>query len=199
MTAAGDGNLAAAARIGWLLVAALGIAGYARVVVPAEQAVRDSQTHAHALYDLAYRNERMIDQAAALQAARARVKRDLAQLGVENGVGKASLAFLRLMQAESKSHQVVLSALSPGGAGVAETASGTQRLDIALRGSYRELLATLSDISKHDVLFDVDGVELSSTGSFGGDVDATLHATLYHGMTAIVSQEGSANGQTVVR
>jgi len=188
-------------RIYWALVVAIAIGGYAIVIAPAQQSVRETQARAHELYDVSYRNERLIAQASGLRAARRRVESDLAKLAAETGVGKASLALVRELQRNATEHGIVVSALSPEASGPSRGDSAREPVQIVLRGRYGALLDAIAALSTGGVLVEVASADLNGTAGDFGDVlvEATIHATLYHGIAALPAQEEQANAQTAVR
>ncbi|MEO6835925.1 MAG: hypothetical protein ABI231_08475 [Candidatus Tumulicola sp.] len=181
-------------RIGWLLVAALALGGYGAIVAPGERRARAMDDRARDLYQLANRNDRLLKNAAGLDAARHRVARDVAQLSAASGAARTMLATLRLLRTEGSRFRVVISGLSPGERSGAPAGEGYEDVTIALRGAYRNVLGTIADLSRHDVLVEVHDVALAQTSSGLGanSVAATIHATLYHRIAAVMREKNHA-------
>lgn len=184
-------------RVGWMLVAALAVAGYALAIAPVERDVRAVAFRAHDLYERSERNERMLRQVRGLQAARSRVQRDIATLSSQNEMGKADLAALALLQFESTERHLTISELSPGQS-VAGADDGVQPVTIGVRGNYRDAIAAIADLTRHDVLIELEGATLSATSRRDGlsQVDAVVQATLYHGVASIMKGK---NRETTLR
>ncbi len=179
-------------RLAWLIVGALGIAGYALIVAPGERHLAATEFHAHELYELANRNERMLQDRDRLVAARNRVERDIRTLTGRDNEGRISLAALRLLDAETQAHHVIVSGFAP------ETSDSPDsgRIEdesIELRGAYRDVIAAVADLSRHDVLLEVDEAKIvGGSAKFAGNatVDATVQARLYYSIGAAMKEKG---------
>lgn len=169
-----------------MVVALAAVTGYAGIVAPVQARLREVAFHAHELYDLANRNERMLVNHRALEAARARVRRDLRMLAGESGEGKATLSALRLLQREARTHRASVLGFEPETSATAIT--GESNLRITLRGSYRDVLALIADVTRHDALLEIVSVRLEAARDAKG-VTAKVATTLYNGTAALVRKE----------
>ena len=173
----------------WLFVGALAFGGYFVAIAPAERRLQAIRTREHELYDLTIRNERLLRGAAGLSAARDRVAVDVARLAGERGAGSATLRTLELLQRESSKANVAIGGLAPDAPRTAAQTAGSEDVTIAMRGTYRSLLSAIADISRHEVLLEVSNATLERTARGVGQIDATLHATLYYRLDALVKEK----------
>jgi Tfp pilus assembly protein PilO len=180
-------------RIGWIVAGALAVLGYVAIIAPSERHLAAIEFQGHELYQLANRNETMYAARSSLEEARLRVERDMSSLGVKNTSGKAMFATLRLVQWESVGHHAVVTGITPLDA-TPPNDDGRQDIVIAVRGRYRDIVALVADLSRHDLLIDVRDVELTGTSTpiFGADVDAAIHATVYHSNQGLMREENHA-------
>jgi Tfp pilus assembly protein PilO len=169
-----------------MAVALAAVAGYAGIVAPAQARLRQVAFQAHELYDLANRNERMLANYRALEAARARVRRDLRMLAGESGEDKATLSSLRLLQREAKTYRTSVLGLEPETS--ATKIAGESSLRITLLGSYRDVLALVADVTRHDALVEIESVRLEAAREAKG-VTASVTATLFNGTDALMRKE----------
>lgn len=169
----------------WLAVLALAFACYAAVVAPSERTVRALERESQDLYELANRNEAVLAQRTSLIRLRDRVRRDLDELGAEKTPAKAALAFIELLDRQGKSRDVFVGTFAPD-----ETAPGEDAQEIALtiRGSYEDVLAYVSDVTRHRPLVELESVELhrQSDGSDGTQIDGQLRVVLYHAANGLI-------------
>jgi len=176
-------------RLAWAAAVAVAAAGYFSILAPAERQLERTAAHAHELYDVAERNERSLRGSAALAAARDRVARDIAHLSGRQG--SATLEALRLLDDEASRLHVTIGELSPNG--LVAPGSGSQNVTIALRGSYRNVILTIADMSQHGALLEIGDVTLAPIAdSDDREIDATVHATMYYQLGAIIKEHESA-------
>lgn len=178
-------------RWAWLLAGTVALIGYALVVAPYERRLQAVEFHAHELYDLANRNERMYRERQTLLAAQTRVESDLKRLAGTNSSGKATLSTLELLRREAAWHHALVTGVTPADSNDAVD-SGAQAIDIKLHGAYRDILRIVADLSRHDLLIEVGDAELAAAPSDLGsapDVDATVHATVFHDLTALMKEK----------
>jgi Tfp pilus assembly protein PilO len=180
-------------RFGWLVAGTLAVLGYVAVIAPSERRLNAIEFQAHELYQLANRNEAMYAARGSLEEARSRVERDMSLLGVKNTSSKVMFATLRLVQWESVAHHAAVTGITPIDA-TPPNDDGRQDVIVAIRGRYRDIVALVADLSRHDLLIDVHDLELTSTSIpiFGADVDATIHATVYHSNQGLMREENHA-------
>lgn len=182
-------------RIGWILAIVLAVGGYAGIVAPAQRGVRAITVRARDLYELADHNERLLTNAAGLSAARRRVARDVAELSLESTSVTTAIATVRLLRSEERREGIVVSALSPNertDTATPETGEdGSEDVTIAMRGPYRNVLGAIADLSKNAVLLEVRDAALvqAANDATARDVDATVRATLYHRIAAIMKEK----------
>jgi Tfp pilus assembly protein PilO len=176
--------------IGWLIVAVLAVSGFVGAIVPSERRLNAIEFQAHELYQLANRNETMYAGRGALERARSRVEHDMSLLGVKNSSGKAMFAALRLLHWEAVTHHAAVSSIAPLDAAPPNN-SGREDVSITIRGRYRDVVALVADLSRHDLLIEVHDAELNGTSTpiFGADVDATIRATVYHNNQGLMEEE----------
>jgi hypothetical protein len=165
-------------KIAWFVVLAFAFAGYAGIVAPAERTVRSLTRESQDLYELTNRNEALLAQRSSLARLRDRVQRDLDELGAVKTPAKAALTLIELLDREGKLRDVAVGTFAPD-----ETAAGAdaQQISLTVHGSYENLLAFLSDLTRHRPLVEVQSAELQrqAGGSDGSDIDAQVRVALY--------------------
>ena len=180
--AAGGAHL----RLAWLALLVLAILAYLAVIAPSEARLRTIAFRARELHDLANRNERLRGRAGDVIQAELRVRRDLDRLVAENTAARATLAALRLLRRVCERHHVVVAGLSPAASGDAAH-DGKQDVGITLHGRYRDVVGTVTDLSRGDVLVGISGALFNSgrEDALAQRIDATLQATIYYGTKAL--------------
>ena len=173
----------------WLVVIALALSEYFLAIAPPERRMQAIRAREHELYDLSIRNERLLRGATGLAAARDRVAKDIAQLAVQRGTGSATLRTLEVLQRESARERVSIGGLEPQAPDTATQAGGAEDVTITMRGTYRDVLSAIADVSRHDVLLEVSDASLASMADAGTEIDATLHATLFYRLDAVPKGE----------
>lgn len=181
--------------VAWLLVLAVAIAGYGGVVVPAARRARATMSEAQDRYDAANRNLRILANASNLEAARARVSRDLAALANEQRQGSATAALLRLLRRVGKQNEVLVTALSP-----AQRPDGgpeTEAATIVLRGAYSSVLRAVAALSRDGPIVEVRELALAqTTGDFGmPEVEATVGVSMYRRIAAAGKGKGDVGNE----
>lgn len=179
----------AAGTWAWICVVALALGGYFGGIAPAEKRLRTVSADAHDLYDLANRNERLLRAATGLSDARARVALDVARLAAVHGSGSATLRTLELLRREGSHAHVTIVSITPDAPNAAAETTGSEALTIGVHGAYRNVLAAIADVSRHEVLLDISDAVLAAAAAGPGEVDATLHATLYYRMDALAQEK----------
>lgn len=180
-----------AARVIWWLagLAFLGV-GVGCVWWPASQNISAVRTQSRELYDEANQLDAEIRRAGELRAVGARVLSDVERLGGQRSNGAATAAALELLGAESRRFDVELRSVVPQNvAKPLERAAAhppellaQNELVLGLRGRFRNVLAFVADLPRHDALIEVRGVTLSAAGASPDGtpaLDATVEATLY--------------------
>ncbi len=193
-------------RVSWLFstfVLGLGVCG---VWWPASQELSARHAHALELYDEANSIDAATRRAFELQQAQQRVATDIAELGGVRSNGAVTAAVLQLLHEESKRQVVQIREVAPeisahvasamnGGdlaAGHSDALSGSD-VAISVRGTFRNIVALVADLPRHDVLIDAHDIQLASTE---GDrkppvLDVTLHSTIYR-LVALPAMERSS-------
>jgi len=171
------------ARIIWVLAIAIAIAAYGLIVTPNERVRDELLRRAHDAYDEVQRDDGRIRHAAMLRAARARVAADLRRLSGPNTPSGVTAAALRLIDDEAGRRHVEVRAVLPESSVAVPNARDSldgQALRVDLRGRFEQLVALLADLPRHDVLVEVQSVDLTASGPATTTplVDATLHATV---------------------
>ena len=195
-------DLLAWARVLWLLAAfvALGV-GIGCVWWPASQELSQHHSRALELYDEANAIDAATRRAGQLRAAQGRISSDLAALSGVRSPGAVTAALLRLLHDESKHQAVDIREVSPDDAAHSTSSpAGAVRADplvpsdvaISARGPFRNVVALVADLPRHDVLIDVHDVQLTATESDRVPplLDVTLHATIYR-LAALLPSETS--------
>jgi UDP-N-acetyl-D-mannosaminuronate dehydrogenase len=156
-----------------------------------ERNVRGAAFHAHELYELAQRNDAMLAQSSVLEAARARVERDVKLLEKQSAIAKADLVALQVLQNESQQHHVIFSALSPGDAVRSGAQSGVTNVGISFRGAYRDVMCVIDDLARHDALIDIHNAQIQAVPVRGNhaQVAVTIDASIYHDADAITKDD----------
>lgn len=205
---------AATLRVSWLLVFAVATAGLFTIVLPGCSAKTATQTQANAIYQEAVANEKTVEEATRLQAAQARVESDLRKLGGQQNEGQVVATALRLFNDEGKRYHVEVRTIVPAASTVAapsaaSPSSSAPALDpliaapvtLGLRGHFRDVVALLVDLPKHDVLIDLHDVQMTARDSDRlsnqPSLDVTVQATIYR-IRSLAFSEGT-NAATASR
>jgi hypothetical protein len=170
-------------------LAAAAVLGYCAIVAPGEARLRAIAFHTHELYELANRNARIREHAGDIAAARARVVRDLQAIAAEGDAAGATLVALKLLEREGAMHRVAIAGFAPAAFGDGGR-DGRQDVNVAVSGSYQNVIGLIGNLSRGDALMEVAGVKLDAAGLSGatGEVDATIHATIFHGLHSFAKE-----------
>jgi hypothetical protein len=168
-----------------MVVTLAGALGYGWIVAPAQSAIRAQEEHAHQLYALATRDERLLEDAPSLQRARARVDRDLALLHATRTT-RSGVATLVLIADQTRLHRVAVVGVEPEAPISPSGSEPTQRDDsiVSLRGAYADVLSAIADLPQHDVVLSVRSIELQAAR--GSLVDARVHMSVYTSLHALL-------------
>jgi Tfp pilus assembly protein PilO len=182
-------------RIAWLLVALAAALGFASIVLPAQRRVAAIEERAAGLADLAARNEALLARLDSLEQTRTRVRRDLERLSGKMGTGRTTVAVLHVLEDEAGRNHLTITGIAP--AGEEPSAPRLQREEdvaVSLRGRYRDVMAAIADVSRHDALVEVQSVALTrvDTRQLFPSVDATVRVALYPDVKALVKEETHA-------
>jgi Tfp pilus assembly protein PilO len=186
---------AAQLRIAWLVVALVAVIGFASIVLPAQRRIASIQTHAANLADLAARNEALLARLDSLEQTRARVRRDLDRLTGKIGAGRTTVAALHVLEDEAGRNHLTISAIAPAGEEPpASRPSREEDVVVTLRGRYRDVMAAIADVPRHDALVEVESVALTrvDTRALFPSVDATVRVALFHDVKDLVKEDTHA-------
>ncbi len=185
-------TMASGVRILWILTAAV-FFGFGVGVVwwPTSQTIATIKTQAKNLYDEANQNEADIARAAQLRTVQKRVSDDVRKLSGQGSQSAVTAATLALLNRESRTHSIDVRSIvptsgttaspSPAAARRADSALVGTAIEIDVRGRFRDLLAFVSDLPRHDVLIDVSDINLVDRGDRSSKpvLGATVHATIF--------------------
>jgi hypothetical protein len=176
--------------VAWALVAAAALVGYGGIVDPAVRRTRATIDEARARYDAANRNLKILANASNIEAARARVERDLATLASERERGSAA-ALLRLLRRVSKQNQVLVTAMTS--AQRPDAGPENDAMTIVLRGTYPRVLRAVAALSRDGPVVEVRELALAQTmGDFGmAEVEATVGVSVYRRITVAGKEKGA--------
>jgi Tfp pilus assembly protein PilO len=171
------------ARILWALtfVVVAGI-GVGCVWYPASQRIEALNAASHELYDEANSDELEVRRSQELRQVRERIVADVRKLSGQRSNATAMAAALHLLSDESKRFNVELRSVVPQPASATPAPLIPSELTLGLRGRFRNIVAMLVDLPRHDVLIGVRDVAFASTSTLHAGVpvlDVTIHATLY--------------------
>jgi Tfp pilus assembly protein PilO len=186
-------------RVVWLMAALVLAAGYALVYEPSERNAAAQSRYAEQLYREARANEAELQRAAEIREAQVRVRADLDRIAGSASTSAVTVLALHLLNEESRRFRIDVRTIEPEH--VAVKANG--RLErtpvvLGLRGYFRNIVALLSDLSRHDVLIGVDGIDLAAgEGAPGASplLDGTVHLSIYRlrAEPALEDQHAAAN------
>lgn len=182
-------------RVTWMLVAfVIGGIGIGCIWWPAAQDISQRHARAMELYEEANTIDTAVRRASQLRAAQSRIKTDLAELGGVRSPGAITAALLQLLHEESKRQGVEVREVAPDTNEHTSPSPRTSRssvlkadalapedISIVVRGPFRNVVALVADLPRHDVLVDIRDIQLSSTEAVRTPpvLDVTLHATIY--------------------
>lgn len=171
----------------WTLTAfVLFAVGLGRVWWPASQRIAQVRSDALELYEEANSFDATTRRAADLRATQARVEADLRLLGGIRSQAAVTAALLTLLHDRADRNGVEVRDVSP--ARESPKTSGSMKhllsgadLAIGLRGPFRNVVAFIADLPRHDVLIDVHDIRVASSpaGRRVPILDVTVHATAY--------------------
>lgn len=185
-------SIASAVRIVWIVTAAVFFGlGLGVIWWPASQTIATIKAQAKSLYDEANQNESDVQRATQLRAISRRVSDDVRKLSGQRSRSAVMATTLGLLNRESRAHGIdvrsivpapIASALpAPPQAQVDESTMVGTAVEIDVRGRFRDLLAFVSDLPRHNVLIDISDIDLVDRGdrSLKPVLGATIHATVF--------------------
>jgi Tfp pilus assembly protein PilO len=199
-------SLASGVRITWMLTVTVffGI-GFGIVWWPSTRTITTVKEQAKSLYDEANENESDVQHAAQLGAIAKRVADDVHQLSGQRSQSAVIEATLTLLSSESHAHAVDIRSIVPGPVASASPVPASASpaygalvgtaIEIDVRGRFRNILAFISDLPRHNVLIEVSDISLVDGGDHSPKptLGATIRATVfrYKGLTEGESQHVS--------
>ncbi|HTX57048.1 MAG TPA: type 4a pilus biogenesis protein PilO [Candidatus Acidoferrales bacterium] len=183
MKLGGPPALSSGVRIVWMLAASIffGV-GVGIVWWPTSQTIASYKTQAKSLYDDANQDETEIAHASELRSAARRVEDDVKLLSAQSSAGAVTAATLRLLNGEAHAYGVDVRSIVPAPqASASPGALAGTVVELDVRGRFRNLLAFISDLPRHDVLMEINDVSLAGTGDRSPKpvLAATIHAAIY--------------------
>lgn len=185
-------SVASAVRIVWIVTAAVFFGlGLGVIWWPASQRVATIKAQAKSLYDEANQNESDVQRAVQLRAIAKRISDDVRKLSGQRSQSAVIATTLRLLNQESRAHGIDVRSIVPAPVASASPPPAQARLvdstlvgtavEIDVRGRFRDLLAFVSDLPRHNVLIDVSDIDLADRGdrSLKPVLGATIHATVF--------------------
>jgi Tfp pilus assembly protein PilO len=182
------------ARLLWLLSALVLAGGVLFLIKPAEDDLAATDARADTLLQQSLSAEQALQNRARVQGLAQRIRQELASITVRGNASESIEALLGDVQGVAARDSLVVSSLKPtdslqlppvilatpaAGANAFDTAQ-TDDYDISVRGSYRDIVSFLRDLSHMPTLTRVVRAELdrSSTGAASDGtplLDATIH------------------------
>ena len=180
----------ASVRIVWMLTAAIFLGpGVGLVWWPASQTITGLKAQAKSLYDEANQNEADVRHADQLRSLAESISNDVHALSGQGSESAMTAATLSLLNREAHVFAVdVLSIVpAPSSAPVqASRASVDNRLqgvpiEVDVRARFRDVLAFVSDLPRHNVLIDLHDVNLADEGDRSATpvLRVKIHATIF--------------------
>jgi Tfp pilus assembly protein PilO len=205
-------TLASGVRIVWMLTATIFFGlGLGMVWWPTLQTIGAIEAQAKTLYDEANQNESEIQRAAQLHAMAKRVADDVHQLSGQGSASAITAATLTLLNRESRSYGIDVQSIVPAPASSlsqAPASRGPQTsqpaydalvgtpMEIDVRAHFRDLLAFISDLPRHNVLIDITDVSLVGSGDRSPKpvLGAKIQATIYRYQGAAEEEKANDSG-----
>jgi Tfp pilus assembly protein PilO len=184
--------MASTVRIVWMLAASAFVGGGVGLVWwPTSQTIAAVQSQAKALYDEADANEAEVRRAAELRALAKRMADDVRALSGQGSQSAVVAATLTLLNRETHNFKIEVRSIvptTPAAKPDDRSLMGTP-IEIDVRGHFRDLLAFVSDLPRHNVLIDVSDVNLDD------DSDRSLKPVLNAKIHAIIFRYRGAEGE----
>jgi Tfp pilus assembly protein PilO len=173
----------------WMLTAfnLLGI-GMGVICWPASQRIDALHARARELYAEADANEREARLTSGLRRSEARAYGDVIRLAGQSSAGASMAAVLLLLNREASRFSVEIRSITPP-VGGSQTPGGPSKPDplaefdveLSVHGSFKDIVAFLSDVSRHEVLVAPRSASLSLDGpaSLRPMLNASVATTIY--------------------
>lgn len=172
-------------RLLWLACALAAVTIYALIVSPREAEIASARNHAALLYDGARTNEEHIAAAARLKDVQSRVVADVRTLAGQHDASAMTAVTLRLLSSEGSRFNVRVTSIAPDAAHPESNADPLlgAPATLGLTGHFRDIVAFLADVSRHDVLIAINDVSLGAAtdapGSGSPVLNVVAHTTFY--------------------
>ncbi len=172
-------------RAVWILAALVLLCGSAIVRSRYENAIAVSYGRSEALSRRIDVNRGILDRSGNLHVLENRAQRDLAKLSLTGSAASSTANLIALLEKSSRSFRTQVVQIQPEFAEANEDAGALESMPVTIRldGRFRNILAFIADLSRHDTLISVTDTELalSSEHLENGPprLDATVHAVLY--------------------
>jgi Tfp pilus assembly protein PilO len=184
-------SIRAGVRIAWMLTATVFLGGGIGMVWwPASQTIAAIQSQAKTLYDEASENDAEVRRAAELRALGKQVAEDVRALSGQGSQSAVTATILGLLSREARVFKIDVRSIVPAPSTTPprneDRVLAGAPIEIDARGQFRDLLAFVSDLPRHNVLIDLSDITLddSDDRSLKPQVNAKIHATVfrYHGL-----------------
>lgn len=191
MKRTGGLSIRAGARIAWMLTATVFLGGGIGMVWwPASQTIAAIQSQAKTLYDEANENDAEVRHAAQLRALGKQMAEDVRSLSGQGSQSAVTATILGLLNREARAFKIDVRSIVPASATTPpkdeDRVLAGAPIEIDARGHFRDLLAFVSDLPRHDVLIALNDITLDDNDdrSFKPQLNAKIHATVfrYHGL-----------------
>lgn len=176
-------------RMLWILASLVLLGGSFYVQTRYQAAISASYERSETLYRETVADNRIIGESAVLSRIEERAESDLMRVSHDTTLSASTANLLATLHASAERFRTRIVAIQPGTdpenvAHESNPALQSSALTIRLRGTFRDVLSFVEDLSHHATLLNVSDTEMSlASGDVtnGGEpaLDATVHATLY--------------------
>jgi Tfp pilus assembly protein PilO len=181
-------------RVAWLAIVLVAVVGFATIVLPAQRRIASTESRAADLADLAARNEALLARLDSIEQTRSSVRSDLDRLAGSVGPGRTTVAVLHVLEDEGKRNHVTISSIAPASDETSGVPQAKEELAVSLRGRYRDVMAAIADVPRHDALVEIEsvGVARANTRALFPSVDATVRVALYRDVKDLAKENANA-------
>ncbi len=192
MKVAGRLSMSDGVRIIWILAVAifLGV-GVGVVWWPTSQTIAALKTQAKSLYDEANQNEADVRHSSEMHSLARRVSEDVRELSGQGSQSAVTAAMLSLLNREAHAFNIDIRTIVPvspsspvpstQARAISDSSLAGTPIEIDLRGRFKDVLGFVSDLPRHNVLIDVNDLNLADEGDRSASpvLSAKIHATLF--------------------
>jgi Tfp pilus assembly protein PilO len=181
-------------RVAWLALALAAVAGFATIVLPAQRRIAAIESRSGDFAELAARDEAVLARLDSIEQTRTRVRRDLDRLAGKVGTGRTTVAVLHVLENEAARNHLVISGIAPASDDTASASAKEEELTVSLRGRYRDVMAAVADIPRHDALVEVQSAGLQRADAHGlfPSVDATVRFGIFSDVKDLTKENANA-------